>query len=220
MHMLYIEKGLEKLFQVWSCWNLRRDFPRVEGLHVCDLHSRGCDPGGRPPAVFAVVGCFIQGICPVRSRVLLKVSFYFFLCSESNLEDSWFLKNIQGPRPYGRIWHGPDGLHPCRTSGNRALAAWAVPRKIFSKSLLLSWLLVVGCRFLMVVDGFCLVWWLLDLRTPVPQLVLYDNVLWFGPDARGWWEKLPGLMIWWATCFGDIWLMNTVSSHWGLYLNT
>ena len=93
MHMLYIEKGLEKLFQVWSCWNLRRGFPCVEGLHVCDLHSRGCDPGGRPPAVFAVVGCFIQGICPVRSRVLLKVSFYFFLRSESNLEDSFIFSS-------------------------------------------------------------------------------------------------------------------------------
>ena len=31
----------------------------------------------------------------MRSRVLLKVSFYFFLCSESNLEDSFFSSSLR-----------------------------------------------------------------------------------------------------------------------------
>ena len=34
----------------------------------------------------------------------------------------------------------------------------------------------------------------LDLRPHVPQLVVYDGLLWLGPDESGWWVRLPGLI--------------------------
>ena len=34
----------------------------------------------------------------------------------------------------------------------------------------------------------------LDLRPHVPQLVVYDDLLWLAPGESGWWVRLPGLL--------------------------